>query len=132
MDVLEKHEFPGIDVTKEKLQIQVYGCADRMCGDCKFFTIVDGHRRCTVDLGSTLADSLISIDKLQKEVELLKTDKVPKWIPVTERMPEENGWYAVKGGGKKWACEYMNIAGLCGFCNSVHNPAVEAWADIAD
>lgn len=52
---------------------------------------------------------------------------LPRWIPVTERLPESSGKYLVSGGGKVWICDFWRIAGVRGWCDSVNNPVVGYW-----
>jgi len=57
-----------------------------------------------------------------------RVDAIPqKWIPVSERLPESNGYYLVSGGKKIWICELLNIMGIKGWSNDAKNPIVEAW-----
>lgn len=67
-----------------------------------------------------LADSII--DLLPSE---------PHWIPVTERVPQESGFYVVSGSGKRWICKFTTMFGIGGWMNSASNPAVKAWLPIA-
>lgn len=53
------------------------------------------------------------------------------WIPVSEKMPEEDGYYVVSGGGKVWVCEMLNLTNTVkGWCNSIQKPSVEAWMSL--
>ena len=54
-------------------------------------------------------------------------EKVPKWIPVTERLPNGNGEYLVSGNGKVWVCEFMILGNVGGWCNNAKNPCVKYW-----
>lgn len=56
-----------------------------------------------------------------------KRDYEPKWIPVTERLPNGNGEYLVSGKDKVWACEFMILGDVGGWCNNARNPCVEYW-----
>ena len=56
----------------------------------------------------------------------------PKWIPISERMPEESGKYLVCGGDKTWICDFMCLGITCGWCNDVRNPRVEAWMPLPE
>ena len=55
---------------------------------------------------------------------------VGKWIPVTERLPEESGKYLVCGGDKIWICDFMCLGITCGWYNDARNPRVKAWMNI--
>ena len=50
-----------------------------------------------------------------------------QWIPVTERLPEEDGKYLVCGNDKIWICRFMCLDGVHGWSNDAWNPRVEAW-----
>ena len=51
-----------------------------------------------------------------------------RWIPVSEKMPEEDGYYVVSGGGEVWICEMLSLTNTVkGWCNSIRKPSVEAW-----
>ena len=52
----------------------------------------------------------------------------PRWIPVTERLPEECGNYLVSGGGNLWLCEWIGS----GWVNSVRNPVIESWMSLPE
>lgn len=50
----------------------------------------------------------LQIQELKKEIRELK-ERVPKWIPVKERLPERSGWYMVAtkiGGEVPWVRWY--------------------------
>lgn len=60
---------------------------------------------------------------------------VNEWILVSERLPDNSGYYLVTGKyreeeRKYWICECMNMFGLLGWRNSANNPSVEAWMPI--
>lgn len=54
------------------------------------------------------------------------------WIPVTERLPKENGEYLVSGNDKVWVCEFMILGNVGGWCNSVRNPCVKYWMPLPE
>ena len=63
---------------------------------------------------------------------LIAKIEAPKWIPVTERLPEEAGKYLVCGRwrGKQtemWVCEFMTLGCLKGWANGAANPVVSHW-----
>lgn len=56
----------------------------------------------------------------------------PKWIPVSERLPEKSGQYYVSGGDKVWICEFLIIPNFTsGWCNDAANPVVQAWMTLS-
>jgi hypothetical protein len=56
----------------------------------------------------------------------------PRWIPVTERLPNGNGEYLVSGKDKVWLCEFMIIGDVGGWCNSARNPCVKYWMQLPE
>lgn len=62
-----------------------------------------------------------------------RRDYEPKWIPVTERLPNGNGEYLVSGKDKVWVCEFMILNGdVGGWCNSARNPCVKYWMPLPE
>lgn len=61
------------------------------------------------------------------ETRLMSLNPEPHWIPVTQEVPRESGFYVVSGNGKMWICEFVTILGICGWKNFVSNPVVSAW-----
>ena len=60
-----------------------------------------------------------------------------KWIPVTERIPEEAGKYLVCGRWrgrqtKIWVCEFVISGCLKGWVNNVAYPSVSHWMPIPE
>lgn len=79
------------------------------------------------DLIALLSDSADAIEELSK----------PRFIPVTERLPEEAGKYLVCGRwrGKQteiWVCEFMALGHLKGWANNAANPVVSHWMPLPD
>ena len=69
----------------------------------------------TIEFGNALKD----LPSVQPE---------QRWIPCSERLPEESGQYYVSGGDKVWICEFLIIPkSIGGWCNDVSNPVVRAW-----
>lgn len=64
-------------------------------------------------------------------------ERVPKWIPITDRLPEEVGKYLVCGRrrGKQteiWVCEFMTLGFLKGWANNAANPCVSHWMPLPE
>ena len=60
-----------------------------------------------------------------------RRDYEPKWIPVTERLPEQEGQYLVSGkwaneDGEVWICKFVRRYNW-GWCNKADRPVVQAW-----
>lgn len=65
------------------------------------------------------------------DIAIQALEQQQEWIPVSERMPEEDGYYIVSGGGKVWVCEMLNLTDTVkGWCNSILKPSVEAWMSL--
>lgn len=63
---------------------------------------------------------------LTDALELLKEQ--PKWIPVDERLPEEDGFYLVcTRGFLPWIAELKTFMGIRGWCNRANMPVVKMW-----
>ena len=61
----------------------------------------------------------------------------PRWIPVTERLPEETGKYLVCGqwSGKPaetWVCELIAFGQIKGWANEARNPVVTYWMPLPE
>ena len=55
-----------------------------------------------------------------------------RWIPVTERLPEEEGQYLVSGkcankDEEIWICEFVLLCHIRGWCDEVSRPVIQAW-----
>lgn len=58
--------------------------------------------------------------------------KIPKWIPVTERLPKSNGVYLVNNGDRVWTCNFVLLGEVRGWANSARNPVVRAWMPLPE
>ena len=61
----------------------------------------------------------------------------PRWIPVTERLPEKTGKYLVCGQwrgepAETWVCELMSFGKIKGWANEARNPAVTHWMPLPE
>lgn len=113
------------------------------CEDCKLW---DGYRcylkgDCTAQTRLQAADAIEELRKavLRLEDESGIYDELPifyiypaKWIPVTERLPEEAGKYLVSGKDKVWVCEFMILGDVGGWCNNAANPCVSHWMPLPE
>ena len=66
-------------------------------------------------------------------LELLKENR--KWIPVKERMPDDEGFYLVSadyGNFIPWIAEMVDFRGVKGFSNSVVSPTIGAWMPLPE
>ena len=59
-----------------------------------------------------------------------------RWIPVTERLPEERGIYLVSGkwaneDSEVWLCEFVRLYNW-GWCNAADRPVVQAWMPLPE
>ena len=73
-------------------------------------------------LNGTVSNLIEQITELSK----------PRWIPVTERLPEKTGKYLVCGQwrGKPaeiWVCELIALGKIKGWANEARNPVVTHW-----
>ena len=64
-------------------------------------------------------------------------EKTPRWIPVTERLPEKTGKYLVCGRWRGnpteiWVCEFMTLGYLKGWANNAANPIVTHWMPLPE
>lgn len=64
-------------------------------------------------------------------VDAIPAVDIPRWIPVTERLPEEAGQYLVSGkyaneDGEVWICKFARLYNW-GWCNKAERPVVQAW-----
>jgi len=55
-----------------------------------------------------------------------------QWVPVSERLPEEDGEYLVCGEGKVWICGFLTLYYVRGWDNDVRNPRVIAWMPLPE
>ena len=55
-----------------------------------------------------------------------------RWIPVSEKLPEKDGYYYVSGNGKVWSCRFVNLMYVKGWTNSADNPPIEAWMPLPE
>lgn len=95
------------------------------CNTCDY--IVDGS--CTDTLMKQAADAIEEL--------LQKTQQLPSWIPVTERLPENTGKYLVCGqwNGKPaeiWICDLIVFGKIKGWSNNVRNPVVTHWMPLPE
>ena len=68
------------------------------------------------------------IDKSKRDALDLLKEKQPKWIPVDERLPEEDGHYLVCNHGFiPWIAELKTFRGIRGWCNGANMPVVKMW-----
>ena len=86
--------------------------------------------------GDVLGTSEQTHEAIKMAVKALSLSSAPRWIPVTEQLPEENGRYLVSGGlqGSRqiWICKYMIFANVRGWINDVSNPAIIAWQPLPE
>ena len=108
----------------EELLTDIRYCVsgDKPCGECKHIT----ELCCDTKLMEKAADA---IEQLQAAV--------PRWIPVTERLPEEVGTYLVCGRWREkqpeiWVCEFMIFGCLKGWANNAANPSVSYWMPLPE
>lgn len=84
-----------------------------------------------------------SIDKADKScVELCERiarelPSAERWIPVTERLPEEEGQYLVSGkwaneDSEVWICEFVRLFNIRGWCNEASRPVIQAWMSLPE
>ncbi len=64
-------------------------------------------------------------------VDAIPAVDIPRWIPVTERLPEKDGTYLVSGkwaneDSEVWICEFVRLYNW-GWCNKADRPLVKAW-----
>ena len=82
----------------DELVKRLWECASGECFNCSQYTKTTNASVCSKELMKQAADA---IEELQGRAKVLEkvADKwceaVPKWIPVTERLPEEDGCYLV-------------------------------------
>lgn len=62
---------------------------------------------------------------------------VNRWIPCSERMPNEAGEYLVCGKwngekSKTWICRFIIFGDIGGFVNPAKNPPISFWMPIPD
>ena len=66
-------------------------------------------------------------------IQALSAQPEPRWIPVSDRLPEKSGQYYVSGGDKVWICEFLIIPNFIGgWCNDASNPVVQAWMPLPE
>lgn len=73
-----------------------------------------------------------AIAGMKREIERMVVADKPRWIPVTERLPNGNGKYLVSGKDKVWVCEFMILGDVGGWCNSAMNPCVKYWMPLPE
>ena len=81
---------------------------------------MDGHTDTSYEWAETVR---MAIKALEQE---------PRWIPISEKAPEESGMYLVSGRWKNepyevWICEFMYLGELKGWANDAERPIVTAW-----
>ena len=79
------------------------------------------------ELMSIADDAVFAIEELARRNEQFMHTPLPAWIPVGERLPNENGEYIVSGKDKVWVCEFMMLGDVGGWRNSARNPCVKYW-----
>lgn len=85
-------------------------------------------RQAAIDL---IADYDLSMGQVVRGIHALPSAQPEqRWIPCSERLPEESGQYYVSGGDKVWICEFLIIPSFTrGWCNDALNPRVQAWME---
>ena len=95
-----------------------------------------GQVRMVVDVDKDELMKALKYDRGQYELGYLdgRTDEQDRhrWIPISERLPEEDGKYLVCGNDKIWICRFMCLGITCGWCNDARNPRVEAWMPLPE
>lgn len=66
-----------------------------------------------------------------------REESKPRWIPVTERLPEKTGKYLVCGQwrgkpAETWVCELIAFGKIKGWANEARNPAVTNWMPLPE
>lgn len=57
--------------------------------------------------------------------------EMPEWIPASERLPEDDGFYLVCGGGlMPWIAECRTFRNVRGWCSNANMPVVKMWMPI--
>lgn len=89
----------------------------KWCTDCKEY---DQEKHCCHRWSKVIRDT---VEEMKQE---------PRWISVSERLPEESGMYLVSGRWKNepyevWICEFMYLGELKGWANDAKRPIVTAW-----
>ena len=75
-----------------------------------------------------LSDNTVEAHKMA----IKALEQEPRWIPISEKAPEESGMYLVSGRWKNepyevWICEFMYLGELKGWANDAERPIVTAW-----
>ena len=70
-------------------------------------------------------------------IEKVRAMEEPRWIPVTERLPEKTGKYLVccqwRGEpAETWVCELIAFGKIKGWANEARNPAVTHWMPLPE
>ena len=56
-----------------------------------------------------------------------------KWIPCSERPPEESGFYLVSGNETVWETQFVKVNGsVGGWITDFGNPVIDAWMPLPD
>ena len=124
----------------EELVKALRGCVlSKPCDACPYYDPNGPTKECaTINIAA--ADA---IEELQGRAKVLEkvADKwceaVPKWIPVTEQLPEEAGKYLVCGRWREkqteiWVCEFITLGRLKGWANYAANPPVTYWMPLPE
>ena len=76
----------------------------------------------------TLIDTQEQIIEDQSERIAIMEAEMQGWIPVSERLPEDDGFYLVCGGGlMPWIAELRTFMNVRGWCSNVNMPVVKMW-----
>lgn len=118
---------------------ELFGCmAMRSDSDC---------RNCNSALQLDAADAIEELQQIAGHYEESAHDyfkdvcyyleRMPKWIPVTERLPEKTGKYLVCGQwtgkpAETWVCELIAFGNIKGWANEARNPAVTHWMPLPE
>ena len=149
----------GLDDAREDFMNDVYNTLDFLPTNNEANRIIDSFDRVTSGLEQQACEDTVSrqavLDTLDKMDKALDTDRTvenykelltecyknlppvtPKektgWIPVSERLPEKDGYYYVSGNGKIWSCRFVNLMYVKGWTNSADNPPIEAWMPLPE
>lgn len=92
--------------------------------------IVQAVLNCGISVDKEELIKALMYDRQQYEKGYADAKAEERWIPCSERLPEESGQYYVSGGDKVWICEFLIIPSFTGgWCNDALNPRVQAWME---